>query len=209
MRTWAVLPVKSFPHAKQRLSGGLDPELRRRLAEAMLHDVLSGLAAASLDGVIVVTAGDAPARMAEEQGAHVITDQEHGHNAAASLGVRAAKRAGAERVLLVPGDCPALDPGELDELLARSCGSPSLLIVPDRHGTGTNALLITPPDALEPSFGPGSAQRHAALADARRIPHETVRVPSLGLDIDTPEDLVALGELPERGLLTHELLSRC
>jgi 2-phospho-L-lactate guanylyltransferase len=116
---------------------------------------------------------------------------------------------GADRALLVPGDCPALDPAELDELIRTAPGGRSVVIVPDRHGTGTNALLITPPDALQPSFGPGSCERHAAHAQAAGVAYEIAPIPSLGLDIDTPEDLEALGELSDRGLRTHELLSRC
>ena len=72
-------------------------------------------------------------------------------------------RLGADRALLVPGDCPALDPGEVSALLAHTA---PVVIVPDRHGTGTNALLLAPPDAIAPSFGPGSFARHAALAGA-------------------------------------------
>src|SRR5262249_55140110 len=115
-----------------------------------------------------------------------------GHNVAASLGIGWALETGVDRVLLVPGDCPLLDPEQLDELLARPAGAPSALIIPDRHGTGTNALLLTPPDSLEPSFGPGSCERHALLAQAARIGYEIVEVPSLGLDVDTPDDLAAL-----------------
>jgi 2-phospho-L-lactate guanylyltransferase len=70
-------------------------------------------------------------------------------------------------------------------------------------------LLITPPDALEPSFGPGSCQRHVALAQAAGIAHQIAQIPSLALDIDTPDDLGALDGLPDRGLRTHALLSRC
>jgi 2-phospho-L-lactate/phosphoenolpyruvate guanylyltransferase len=209
MVTIAILPVKSFPSAKQRLSSGLEPALRAELAEAMLSDVLNALAASELDEVIVVTAGDTAAEMARAQGVRVVRDQERGHNAAASLGIQEAMRLGAGRVLLVPGDCPALDPGEVDRLLARPAAERSLVIVPDRHGTGTNALLITPPDALAPSFGPGSCGRHAALAEATGIRHQVVEVPSLALDIDTPDDLDALAGLASFPTLTQGLLSRC
>jgi 2-phospho-L-lactate guanylyltransferase len=209
MRTIAVLPVKSFPNAKQRLTAGVEAPLRSQLAAAMFADVLSALAASSIDEVVVVTAGDAVAAHAAAQGARVVRDAEQGHNAAARIGVAEARRLGAERALLVPGDCPALDPGEIDQLLARRNGQPSILIVPDRHGTGTNALLIAPPDALAPSFGPGSCQRHAALAAAGGLTHAVVGVPSLALDIDTPEDLDALGDLAGRAPRTHALLSRC
>src|SRR5579884_3608401 len=114
MRTLAILPVKSFPRAKQRLSPGLPADLRRELAEAMLYDVLSALGQTTVEEVIVVTAGEAPAALAREHGARVIADGEQGHNGAARLGVSEALRSGAERVLLVPGDCPALDPEEVD-----------------------------------------------------------------------------------------------
>jgi 2-phospho-L-lactate guanylyltransferase len=209
MRTTAILPVKSFAQAKQRLSGGLEPDLRRRLAEAMLQDVLEALNASAIDDVIVVASADAVAALAADAGARVLRDQAQGHNAAAALGAREALRAGAGRALFVPGDCPALDAAELDELIGRPATVPSVMIVPDRHGTGTNALLITPPDAMTPSFGPGSCQRHAALAGGAGLLHEVVAVPSLALDIDTVEDLAALAELPDRGLRTHELLARC
>jgi len=209
MHTIAILPVKSFPNAKQRLSHGVEPELRRQLAEAMLYDVLGALRLTAVDQVIVVTAGKDGARIAREHDATVVRDREQGHNAAAACGVEEAVRLGAERALLVPGDCPALDPTEVNELIQSGPRAPSVVIVPDRHGTGTNALLITPPDALEPAFGPGSCQRHAALARAAGIAHEIASIPSLALDIDTPDDLGALDELPDRGLRTHALLSRC
>lgn len=209
MRTLAILPVKSFPQAKQRLSPDVEPPLRRQLAEAMLEDVLTALAAASLEGVIVVTAGERPAALARRHGARVVGDRERGHNEAAGVGVREALRTGAERVIMLPGDCPALAPSELDELLARPSAPRSLIVVPDRHGTGTNALVIRPPDAIAPAFGPGSCERHVRLAQASGVDHAVVAVPSLALDIDTPDDLAALSELPGRHLRTHDLLARC
>ena len=207
MRTIAILPVKSFPAAKQRLRDGLDPPQREDLAEAMVTDVLSSLRLTSVAEIVVVTASPAAGRIAVAQGDRVIEDSETGHNAAAALGIEAAINAGAARVLLVPGGCPAVDPDDVDQLLARPVPSPSVLIVPDRHGTGTNALLIAPPDAMAPSFGPGSCQRHTELARASGVHAEVVALPSLALDIDTPEDLDALGQLP-RAVTTHRLLSQ-
>jgi 2-phospho-L-lactate guanylyltransferase len=185
VRTLAVLPVKSFGLAKQRLGAAVGADERRALARAMVGDVLEALGRApGLDGVIVVTAeaGLAP------QGVHVVHDpEEAGQSAAAALGIEAALERGAERVLLVPGDCPALDPAEVGALLADR--APGTVIVPDRHGTGTNALLLAPPTAIAPAFGPGSLARHRTLAgeDAR-----VAELTSLGLDVDTPGDLAAL-----------------
>ncbi len=184
MRTVAILPVKTFGRAKQRLAGGFPN--RPGLAEAMVADVLDALA--RVDGlaeVIVVTAAPVSA-----PGAHVVHDPvEAGQSAAAALGIAAARERGAERVLLVPGDCPALDPDEIGALLA--CDD-AVVIVPDRHGTGTNALLLTPPDVMEPAFGEGSFARHTALARAAGVEPRVAELRSLGLDVDTPDDLAAL-----------------
>ena len=210
MRTLAILPVKSFSRGKQRLRAGLDPERRESLAEAMFRDVLEALTATDgLDAVVVVTAGELPGAIAREHCVSVLHDGEQGHSAAARIGIEVALADGYDRALLVPGDCPALDPDELEALLARPVRPPSALIVPDRHGTGTNALLLTPPGALPPSFGPGSRERHAQLARAGGSRAEVVEVPSLALDVDTPEDLAALVAASERAPRTQELLSRC
>ena len=209
MRTLAVLPVKDFSRAKQRLSAGVDPQSRQELAEVMLLDVLEALGATAVDEIVVVSAGPKAREIAHGYGASAIEDREQGHNQAASLGIRAARALGAQRALLVPGDCPALDPLEVDQLLARPASTPSAVIVPDRHGTGTNALLLTPPEALAPSFGPGSCQRHLDLARAAGIGAEIAAVPSLALDIDTPEDLSVLMTRSDRAQRTQALLSRC
>ncbi|PZS07970.1 MAG: 2-phospho-L-lactate guanylyltransferase [Solirubrobacterales bacterium] len=196
MLTVAILPVKSFAVAKRRLRDELAPDLRRELAEAMLADVLVALHRAQGVGqIVVVTQEPRACRLAGEHGAVILDDEgERGHNVAASLGIDYALRSGSDRVLLVPGDCPLLDPAQLDELLARAGdpGARSVVIVPDRHGTGTNALLLTPPGSLRPSFGPSSCHRHASDARAAGTAHAVVDVPSLALDVDTPDDLAAL-----------------
>ena len=189
MRTAAVLPVKSYTRAKQRLGDAVGD--RQELAAAMVADVLDALAAVpEIDHVVVVTAEPLAARAAEDAGAIVVDDpEEAGQSAAAARGIDAAMVRGAGRVLLVPGDCPALDPREVAALLTRRDG---VVIVPDRHGSGTNALLLTPPTAIAPSFGAGSFARHAALARAAGARVKVAELPSLGLDVDTPADLAAL-----------------
>ena len=188
--TIAVLPIKSFPRAKSRT--GLDGGERAALAESMATDVLAALShAAALDAILVVTREPRAVAAATKVGADVIDDaHERGHSAAALLGIGEAVRRGARRVLLVPGDCPLLDPAEVDALLAQA--GPGVTIVPDRHGTGTNALVLDPPGAMAPSFGQGSCARHAELARAAGVPVRTVVVPSLAFDVDTPADLAAL-----------------
>ena len=195
MSTVAVLPVKRFDEAKQRLGETLAPGTRRALAEAMLADVLTALRRARrVDAVVVVTSETAADGLSRAHGALVIRDpEEPGHSQAASRGVRWALEQGALRVLLVPGDCPALDPAEADDLLiAQPHADPRVTIVPDRHGTGTNALLLHPPDAIVPSFGPGSRARHEAAAAAAGAEWRIAEPPSLTLDVDTADDLAVL-----------------
>src|SRR3954471_6187826 len=146
MRTVAVLPVKTFGRAKQRLTGAFAN--RPALAAAMVADVLETLTSVNaIDHVIVVTAERDAAELARSAGARVAHDPvEAGQSAAANLGIA---EADADRVLLVPGDCPALDPAEVATLLAHT---EPVVIVPDRHGTGTNALLLAPPDVMAPAF---------------------------------------------------------
>jgi 2-phospho-L-lactate guanylyltransferase len=197
MTTIAVLPVKRFNNAKRRLGVRLSPGTRRLLAEAMVTDVLTALRRARhVDGVVVVTSEHAAEAIARGHGADSIPDTgDDGHNPAAVRGVAWAVERGARRVLLVPGDCPALAPKELDELLGpRPAPSPEVVLVPDRHGTGTNGLLVAPPDAISPSFGAGSCERHRELARAAGASCRLERPASLLLDIDTGEDLAVLRE---------------
>ena len=99
---------------------------------------------------------------------------------------------GSDRVLVVPGDCPALDDEEVAALLRAPAAERAVLIVPDRHGSGTNALLLSPPDVIEPAFGPGSFERHRERATQAGAELTVARPATLLLDIDTPADLAAL-----------------
>jgi 2-phospho-L-lactate/phosphoenolpyruvate guanylyltransferase len=203
MRTAAILPVKRFSLAKRRLRSSATDHLRADLARAMVGDVLSALGDCdSIARTIVITGEASVANAARRQGALIVPDAaEAGQSAAVALGVGRALSEGFERVLCIPGDCPTLDPAELEALLGttarpRGAGAgsplPMVVIVPDRHQTGTNALLLTPPDAIAPSFGPGSCARHRALAHAAGVCCRVERPASLLLDIDTREDLLAL-----------------
>jgi 2-phospho-L-lactate guanylyltransferase len=195
-RTCVILPVKPFDDAKERLATGLASEQRRLIAEAMVRDVLAALSRArEVDGIVVVSAEPKLAEIAGQTVDAIIPDERIGHSQAATAGVEWAIANDFNRVVMIPGDCPLLDANELDELIVRTRDDRiEFAVIPDRMGTGTNALVISPPDAVEPSFGPGSRQRHIAmgLSAARRVAeHE---VPSLALDLDTADDLMELAE---------------
>ncbi len=193
MKATAVLPVKRFHAAKQRLAAGLGGEARRTLAAAMLADVLEAIGAArTIERTIVVTGDPIAQELAAEAGAEVVPDPaDGGHVEAALAGIARAEVEGAGCVVLLPGDCPLLDPRELDRLLT---GVPERYvgIVPDRHGSGTNALVLSPPGAIVPAFGEGSRDRHVAAAREAGVPFEVEQLASLALDLDTPADVIAL-----------------
>jgi 2-phospho-L-lactate guanylyltransferase len=192
----AIIPVKHFAAAKRRLADALGREARVALAAAMLGDVLDAVAQSeSIRRTIVVTGEPEAERAAREQGCEIVTDPDDaGHSEAASAGVARALELGAECAVLLPGDCPLLDPRELDAALER-VSTGRVGIVPDRHGTGTNALLLAPPNAIAPSFGEGSRERHARLVGAAGLDAALEPLDSLALDLDTPDDLAALQEI--------------
>jgi 2-phospho-L-lactate guanylyltransferase len=192
--------VKRFAAAKQRLAIGLDEERRRALVAAMLEDSLEAIGEArAVERTIVVSGEPRAQEAAGAAGCEVVPDPvDEGHVTAALAGIARAEADGAECVVLLPGDCPLLDPRELDRLLT---GLPAsyVAIVPDRHGSGTNALALRPPDAIRPAFGEGSCARHVAAAREAGVPFAVEKLASLGLDLDTPGDVVALTrELAER-----------
>lgn len=198
MKATAVLPVKRFGAAKQRLTAGLGKERRAEIAAAMLGDVLEAIGESHLiERTIVVTSEPRAAELATAADAEIVPDpDEGGHSGAAVAGVARAIKLGAACTVLLPIDCPLLDPRELERLLT---GMPNRFvgIVPDRHGTGTNALALAPPDAIRPAFGEGSCARHVAAAREAGVPYAVEELPSLALDLDTPADVIALTRVLE------------
>jgi 2-phospho-L-lactate guanylyltransferase len=193
MRATAVVPVKRFAVAKSRLGPGVEETRKPELVAAMVADVLEAIGSARLvERTIVVSQEPRAAELAAAAGAELLSDfDDASHSAAALAGISAAEMVGAGCVALLPGDCPLLDPRELDKMLT-GVPDPYVAVIPDRHGTGTNALVLAPPTAIEPSFGEGSRDRHVAAARAAGIPYGVEELPSLGLDLDTPADIVAL-----------------
>lgn len=213
MNATAILPVKRFARAKTRLVETIGPPGRAALLRAMLADVIEALERArQIERVILVTGEGRAEKVAMERAKRgpkpleVLRDpSDHGHSEAATLGIIRAKSLGAQCTALLPGDCPLLDSNELDSALS-DVTDDSVLVIPDRHGTGTNGLVLCPGDAIGPAFGPGSCERH--LDRATRAGWTATRrdVASLALDLDTPDDLDALrlllAEDPKRAPLT-------
>lgn len=191
--TFAVLPVKDPRNAKQRLAGLLAPPEREALARSMYKHVIQTLRAArGIDRIAVATSDPATARHAQALGAIVFEEQEQlGHSRSADAAARRARQLGASTVLLLPVDVPLVTAAEIEEVLT-AAPRPGMLIVPSRDGTGTNALVSTPPDAIETCFGPGSFDLHLRQGEQRGLTVQVLRPPGLVFDVDTPEDFAEL-----------------
>ena len=207
--TWAIIPVRGLERAKSRLGGPLDAEERVDLVSRLLRRAVSAATTSPrVAGVIVVSSDPAALELARTAGAVPLADHDRGLNPALELARTEALARGATAIVVLPGDLPWLDRETLDAVLAAAAEArgrnrpagpastePALVaLVPDRHGTGTNVLILAPPDAIEFAFGPGSRAKHAARARAAGAVHVELGGP-LDVDLDTPDDLVLVEAL--------------
>jgi 2-phospho-L-lactate guanylyltransferase len=197
MNVVAVIPVGPLEGAKSRLGGRLDAEERRDLVSRMLTTtVTAATTTPGIDEVLVVTP-DADAReLALRAGARPIRQQTQGLNNGLREAREEAIAAGARAILVLPVDLPLVSPAELARLVAELDipVRPLVVLVPDRHGRGTNALLVAPPTAIEFAFGGDSRAAHADCAAQARARYVELDGP-LALDLDTPDDLLQAEEL--------------
>jgi 2-phospho-L-lactate/phosphoenolpyruvate guanylyltransferase len=188
--TTVAIPVRALEGAKSRLGAVLDAEERRDLVTRLLRRTVSAaLATPGVVEVIVVSPDPEVLAIADGAGARPVVQRSRGLNPALQE-ARGAMGPG-RRLLVIPSDLPAVTTEALAAVLAAGgeAGSPSVVLVPDRHGRGTNALLLDPPDVIDPAFGGDSRAGHAWLAssaDAAFVEVQGV----LDLDVDTPEDLL-------------------
>lgn len=187
---FAILPVKSPQNAKQRLKGFLSVEEREALARILYRQTLATLREASgIDRVVVATSDAAVADYARQSGVFVFEETEQvSHSVSADAACLRAKGMGATTAMLVPIDVPTVTPEEFSQLAAAGA-RPGLIVVPSADGTGTNALVRTPPDCIESRFGPGSFRAHCDQAITKGLPLDVLQLPGLMFDIDTPEDV--------------------
>jgi 2-phospho-L-lactate/phosphoenolpyruvate guanylyltransferase len=189
---WAVVPVKEFEGAKQRLSSALSPEERRVLATTMLEDVLEALSAVrDLAGVLVVTLDPDATSLANRYGARIVTEgARDGHTGAVTAAARLLVREGQAGMMTMPGDIPRLRSEEIAATLAAHRAAPAFTIVPAHDDLGSNTIVCSPPDAVPLRFGEDSFFPHLDAARTQGIEPLVVRHPGIGMDIDNPVDLV-------------------
>jgi 2-phospho-L-lactate guanylyltransferase len=187
--TSVAIPVRTFESAKSRLGAVLDAEERRELVERLLRRaVAAALATPGVAEVLVVSPDVDVLTVAEAVGARPVAQRSRGLNPALH---EARAEATGERLLILPADLPGVTPDAVAAVLGAGdeAGSPSVVLAPDRHGRGTNALLLDPPDVIDPAFGGDSRAGHAWLASSADAAFVEVRG-VLDLDIDTPDDLL-------------------
>jgi 2-phospho-L-lactate guanylyltransferase len=188
---WAVVPVKDTEAAKQRLAAAVPAGLRRGLALAMLEDVLAALATArGLAGIMLVTIDPAARDLAARYGAQCLAEgARDGHTGAVMAAARRLASEGRGAMLTLPGDVPLVTAAEIERLIAAHRPAPAFTIAPSHDAMGSNAILMSPPDAVALRFGDDSFRPHLAAARARGIAPTIVALPGLALDIDNPADL--------------------
>lgn len=198
----AIIPVGSLDGAKSRLGAVLDAEERLDLTFRLARSTIAAAVAAErVDEVLVITPDQAVRALALELGARPILQRDRGLNQGIAAARGEALAAGATAIVILPIDLPEITAAAIDAVAAPldDPDRPLVAIVPDRHGRGTNALLIAPPDAIDVCFGGDSAVAHQAAAraaDARLV----ILGGPLALDLDTPDDLL----LAEAGLRSSE-----
>jgi 2-phospho-L-lactate/phosphoenolpyruvate guanylyltransferase len=194
-----LLPVKDLRNAKQRLATILTPEERFALAQAMLADTIRAVRGIQrADKVFVITNYEPMMAAAEQYGWELLREEQQiSESASVDFASQLCAEKGITALLRLPLDLPLVQPADIDDLFATECAAPAVVMVPSRDGTGTNAILRTPPTLFPSHFGPNSFAKHRNEADQARARIIVRRNERLEMDVDDESDL--------RALLRHDL----
>ena len=197
MSLWAIVPVKPLRRGKSRLAGALTEDEHATLNQELLERTLKTLTSLKeLDKVLVVSRDSHALTIARNHGAKTVQEDGQPHlNTALTRASVIAQVHATQGVLVLPVDLPLLTADDVLALIDRATKPPVVVIAPDRHHKGTNALLMVPAGQIEYDFGEGSFQRHSERAVLSGARLEVVELPSLGLDLDDPEDLELIRKL--------------
>ncbi|HLO29272.1 MAG TPA: 2-phospho-L-lactate guanylyltransferase [Anaerolineales bacterium] len=191
MTLWAIVPVKPLRRGKSRLAGALSEDERTELNRTLLQHTLQTLSdLKELEEVLVISRDPQALMIARHNGARTVQeDGQPGLNTALKRATVVAQVYATRGVLVLPADLPLISREDILTLIQRAGEPPAVVIAPDRHERGTNALLISPAGLIEYDFGENSFQRHCQRSREAGARLEIVNLPSLGLDLDLPEDL--------------------
>jgi 2-phospho-L-lactate/phosphoenolpyruvate guanylyltransferase len=191
---YAVVPVKDLRGTKSRLAPVLDPGARAGLTLYMMGRVVGAIREAGIEDVCVVSPDRMVLEEAKRRGATPLIQESRGLNPALEEGRRRAMGLGASKLLVLPADLPLLDAEDVLAVLREAGGEPTVVIAPDGARSGTNALLIQPPDVLPFAFGTGSFEAHVGAARRRGLDVRVCERSHLAFDLDTAGDLAHLGK---------------
>ena len=196
MTLWAIVPVKPLQTAKSRLSRVLTREEREILSQRMLINTLDLLREVKeIERTLVVSRDTKALSIARKHGARTVTENGAPElNNALARATVVAQQYDISGLLVIPADLPLMRMDDVEKLISMATDPPVVVIAPDRHGSGTNALLSSPPGLIEYDFGTDSFERHVARAKAAGVRLVVCENPSIGLDVDLPEDLEYLRE---------------
>ena len=201
-RIAAIIPVGTLAGAKSRLGETLDAEEREDLVDGLLaRTVLAATAVDRLADVLVASPDRDVLRRAAELGARTLRQRSRGLNAGLAEARADVVAGGAKAILVLPIDLPFVTSEAVAAILAPLAGDAAraVVLVTDRHGTGTNALALRPPDVIDFAFGPGSRRAHRAAAEAAGARYVEIGGP-LTVDLDTPDDYVFVESIETEGV---------
>jgi 2-phospho-L-lactate guanylyltransferase len=156
----------------------------------MLADVLSTLRKSrNISSATVVSADKNAMRIVRRFGAHFVWEgRRRGLNKGLRLAIRKSEQRGCSGVLVIHADLPLLTPKEIERFLSRARGYP-VALNPSKDGSGTNALLLKPPQVIQPTFGKGSFRKHVSLTNQKKVRYRVMRFRGISFDVDEPIDL--------------------
>ena len=197
MTIWAIIPVKPLRSGKSRLAGTLTADERTELNRTLLQHTLKTLSdLKEVEQVLVISRDPQALSVARMYGARTVREDGQPHlNTALRRATAIAQAYETRGVLVLPADLPLVSREDILTLVERAADPPVVVIAPDRHEKGTNALLISPAGLIEYDFGENSFQRHCARVKEAGARLEIVNLPSLALDLDLPEDLEIIKNL--------------
>ncbi|MGO8794917.1 MAG: 2-phospho-L-lactate guanylyltransferase [Candidatus Sulfotelmatobacter sp.] len=192
-----LIPVKNLSAAKQRLGTLLDQSSRTKLAQAMLHDVVSVVAAWPNRPPCALVTGDPFAiDLAKKYAFEIILDPVNpGETGAIAMATEICVARGIDFTLVIPADIPLIQASELEQILVHAPTEGSVL-APAGDGRGTNAAFRRPANLFPLRFGNDSFKPHLAAAQATGKPCVVLQLPSIAVDVDNPEDLRQLLKHP-------------
>ena len=205
---WVLLPLKHLSAAKHRLGGFLSASERGALVRAMSDDLLGMLTLQpGIERIVICSKDRRAGQLAADWGVEHLAESELGAPGS-TLEMNDAVNAAASHLAAgsdidlacIAGDVPLLSAEELAEFLRTHLRAPrpSVTLAPDRWRQGTNLIAWQPASGFSVAFGPGSMERHRALAQHIGATFTLCEAHGSGLDIDEPRDLRALaGELTD------------